>query len=144
MIRSLKVRIIRWLGGYVTVDEAISSIWDKDEKNKILTQAVRRLFNTIGAEDILRANITGEWMHKGKILPDSQKNLLMAEAKNFTESLLWSILQDDVKYQANRKMYLTGKTEMDLVAGKLWTFTLDAMKTRLQSMNKGSGMFNSQ
>lgn len=136
--------LIEKLGGYPDIDSAIEAIRDKnlEEKYTILTLAVKKLFNTIGPDDILKQTKRGEWMYRGKLLSESDKNLLMAEAMQLSEMKLWGVLQDDVKWQANRKMFILGKTSEDLTAGKLWQYTLDALNTRIKSLIGGSGMFN--
>lgn len=136
--------IIRKLGGFTDVDDALESISDSKEKYRILTLTVKRLFNTIGPEDILKVHDTGQWMFQGKPLNDAQKNLLIAEATQFLESKLWDILQNDIKYQSNRKMFLLSQKNEDLIAGKLWLLFLDVFKTRLQSMKQGSASFNNK
>lgn len=141
-------RIRRWLietlGGYPTIDDAITAIQEKDSKEKmsILTLAVRRLFNTIGPEDILRENESGEWVSEGKVLSKGVADLIRAEAKAFEGSALWKVLQRDVQWQSNRRMFVVGTSEMDLVVGKLWIYSFDAIKTRLNSLIAGSGRFN--
>ena len=112
----------------------------KEEK---LTQQVKHLFNTIGVEDILREE-KGVWFLEDKPLNEGQRKLLISEATVFTKTLLWKVLQTDVKYQANKKMFELSNTEMDLTAGKLWLETLNCFRTRLESMCKGLGMFNTK
>ncbi len=136
--------VIKKLGGYPTIEDAIEGITQDKDKYTILTLAVKRLFNTIGSDDILKTNEVGQWMHEGKIMTDAKARLIQAEAKQLLDTTLWKILQDDVKYQANRKMFLLAENEMQLVSGKLWMYTLDAFKTRLESLSKGSGLFNSK
>jgi hypothetical protein len=145
MKKSLRLWIIRKLGGYPDINSAIDGIREVDyqEKYRILTLAVKKLFNTIGADDILRVHETGQWMFKGKALSKGEQDLLAAEATQFLNTKLWEILQADVKYQANRKMFILAKSEIDLIAGKLWEYTLDAFTTRLESMKSGSALFNS-
>lgn len=140
----LRVQLIEKFGGFVTVDQALDAITDSKERSKILTKAVKRLYNTIDADDILHVNQAGEWICAGKVVTNIQKKLLMAQAQQFIESDLWDILQRDVKYQANRQMFLHAKDEVQLASGKFWTFILDAFKTRLQSMSRGEGVFNSK
>lgn len=141
-----KAKIIEKLGGYPTIESALDAVQEKEsaEKYQILTLAVKKLFNTVGAEDILRTDAGGNWIFQGKHMTDAMKKLLMAEANQFEETTLWKVLQADIKYQANRKMYLLAKTEMDIVAGKLWGLTLDAFRTRITSMRAGSALFNNQ
>lgn len=139
--------LIEKLGGYPDIDSAIEAIKetkDYERRNKILTLAVRRLFSTIGPDDILHPNKEGEWVYKGKTLSNGVKDLLKAEAKSFLNSRLWDVLQSDVKHQANKKMYLQATDEEQLTAGKLWTYTLDAFRTRLTSMLSDSALFNAE
>lgn len=146
MKRRLRLWIIEKLGGYPDIDSAIDAIRDKQaaEKYRILTLAVKKLFNTIDADDILRVADTGEWTYKGRVLSKGERDMLIAEATQFQSMKLWDVLQDDIRYQANRKMFILSRNEVDMIAGKLWYFTLDAIKTRLESMKKGSAIFNSK
>lgn len=144
MFDKLRKLFIYKLGGFVTIDDAIASItaMNLTDRHLILTHAVKRLYNTISADDILKEVAGGTWMLEGKAMSDAQKKQLIAEARNFIDSSLWKLLQKDIKYQANRKMYLLGKTDIDLIAGKLWLYTLDAIKTRLTSMSNESGIYS--
>lgn len=130
--------LIKKLKGFSTVEEAIDSIEDSRTRNIVLTRAVKKLFNTIDSEDVLKIGTANQWMCEGKILHDDRKKQLIAQAEVFLSSELWNILQLDIKYQANRRMFLLSKKEEDLIAGKLYLFTLDTIKTRLESMQKGS------
>ncbi len=143
-MRSLKIWIITKLGGYPTIDDAIEAIKAKPgpERTRVLTLAVKHLFNTIGADDILQVHPDGTWTVEGKPIPKVTRDLLVAEATQFLGTTLWRVLQTDIKYQANRKIFILATDEMQLTAGKLWTYTFDALRTRLNSLQKGSGDFN--
>ncbi len=86
----------------------------------------------------------GEWIYLGKALPEGIKGLLIAEAGQLMESKLWEVLQSDVKYQVNKLMYLKSQTELDIAVGKIASFIFEAMKTRLKSMQRGSGAYNTE
>lgn len=136
--------LIKKLGGYPDIDSAISAIKSKDsnEKYQILTLAVRRLFNTISSNDILKPIDGGEWMCAGKTLKEGDRALLRSEAEILKKMKLWEVLQIDIKYHANLKMFIHSKSEIDLVAGKLSLYNLDVIKTRLESLGKDSAHFN--
>lgn len=144
------MRLRKWfiekLGGYPDLEAAVEAIRKKDgaEKAEILTEAVRKLFNTMGPEDILHTNPDGDWVAGKKTLNVAEQDLLAAEATQFLGSRLWDTLQKDIKYQANKRMFVSGSGKDDLVAGKLWLFTLDAFKTRLRSLSKRSAAFNAK
>lgn len=138
----------RWfiekLGGFPDIDSAIEAIVDSPKKKELLTRAVKLHFNTIGAEDILHVRpADGQWMFQGKPITKAERDLLIAEADRFINSTLWRMLQADVKYQANRKLYLLATEESHLTMAKSWIYVLDAIATRLKSMKNGDGMFNS-
>lgn len=126
MKRKFIVKLLEWSG----------------EKDFILTLLVKKLFNTIGFEDILTEDINGNWIIGDKILTDVNKKLLIAEAKQLLSSKLWNVLQTDVKYQANKKMFVLSESIPDITMGKSWVYVLDCFKTRLESLTNESGYFN--
>ena len=141
MWSSLKEWIIRRLGGYPDLESLFEPV-DLKTRYEILTRAVRRHFNTISSEDILRVHESGAWLFQGKPLSEGEKSLLIAEAKQLLNTQLWQILCADVKWQANRKMFLLAQNKVQIAAGKLWLYILDCFATRLNSLSKGSALFN--
>lgn len=143
----MKRWLIEKLGGYVDIDSAIEAIAttnDREARRKILTLAVKRLFNTIGPDDILRAQQDGTWLYQGKQLNKEIQKILAGQAKSFIDSDLWKILQVDIKHQANKKMYIEAEDHEAVGFGKMWMFTLDALRTRLTSMAEDSALYNNK
>ena len=134
--------LIEKLGGYPDVKSAIEEVESLEERKELLTMAVKRLFNTIGPEDILKEQGDGTWRFGRHSLIEAERNQIIAEAKQFSDSKLWAILTADVKWQANRRTFIGAKDDLDFVAGKLWQYTFDCINTRLHSLSKKSGMFN--
>lgn len=133
----MRAQIVKWLGGYATLDEAIDSMRAKDgaERRAVLTLAVRRLYSTIGAEDILRRDAaSGQWMYAGKPIAKEETAVLIEQAKAMLDSKLWKVLQTDLKYQANKRMYIDSQDMVDLVAGKLILLYIDIIHTRLKTL----------
>ena len=135
--------LIQLLGGYADIEEAIDAVREDKDKVRILTLAVKDLFNTINEDDILK-EVHGQWLFEGKPMNGEQMKLLMSEAAVFEKTTLWKVLQKDIEWQANRKMFILSRTEMEMTGGKLWKFTFDAFRTRLRSLSKGGGSFNSK
>ena len=111
------------------------------DKHEVLTLAVKKLFNTISAEDVLKEKEL-QWFFQGKALRKDQVDMLKAEATNFNESFLWKVLSADIKYHANKQMFIKSRTEYDIMMGKSWLYVLDVINTRLKSLVKGIGLFN--
>ena len=109
-------------------------------KKELLQLAVQDLFNTIGKDDILQEK-SGEWYLAGKPLIKGRKEIIIAEAHTWINSKLWEVLRRDIQYQANKLMFEKSKTELDLISGKLWLYTLDVIKTRIESLAQEKGNF---
>ena len=107
---------------------------DSKFKHRILTEAVKKLFNTIGPDDILGVNEDGSWRFEGRDLLQVEVKELQEAGKQFSKSKLWKVLETELKYQANKKMFMESQSDMDLVAGKLLLFLTDVIKTRLKRM----------
>lgn len=131
-------RVIRWLGGYASVDEAIDAIRDNPdgaERRRILTLAVRRLYNAVGSEDILKQDMaSGQWTYMGKPISKEETGVLIEQARNLLDSRLWKVLQTDLKYQANKRMFTDSVDLVDMVAGKLLIYYIDIIHTRLKKL----------
>ena len=141
---NIKSWLIVKLGGYATIRDLVESVPAGDEKRQLLTEAIRKHFNTIGPDDILKVHTSGQWLFMGKALDDGIKRLIIAEASQFLQTRLWAVLQADIKYQANKKMFLTASKPEDVDNGKFWLYILDAIRTRLNSLHEGSGTFNNK
>ena len=106
-------------------------------RERILTIKVSHLYNTVGEDDILK-RIGTSWTVAGKPITAQRYQQLANEADVFLNSQLWEYLKKDIQYRANEKMFIKSKSEMDLVAGKLWLYTLDTIETKLKNLNDRS------
>ncbi len=141
----LRLWIIERCGGYPDAESAIDAVEGIQERKRLLTLSVRRLFNTIGPEDILKIHADRKtWLFQGKPISEAEKLLLIAEAQGFLRSKLWQILRADVMWQSNRRTFLLAKDDLDMVAGKMMQYDLDCIDTRLKSMDKGLPLFNAK
>jgi hypothetical protein len=96
----------------------------------VLTNAVRELYNTIGKDDIFRKEDGIYWQGE-KTMTGAELDHLQAEAKAMVDSKLWNTLKNDIQYQANKAMFIKAESEQDLIAGKLWLYTLDCIDKKL-------------
>jgi len=132
----MKDWLIDKLGGYKNFNSVLKGL-DEEERTQVLTLAVEKLFTNIGPKDILREK-NGQWTYQGKPMIEAHKQLLIADAQQFQTTKLWKILSDDIRFQANYLMFVRSKTEMDIVAGKLWLRTLDSIDEKLKKIARGT------
>lgn len=116
--------VIRWL----------RELDDADLKRKILTEAVKHLYNAIGPDDILQQNSNGNWMFRGKPMTNTEADQLKEEAAFLRSMKLWTIIKYDIRYQLGKKMWEEAKVKDDLVWGQLTTFLWDIINTRINKM----------
>lgn len=128
--------LIEKLGGYPDLHSALEAARGMSlvERNKVLTLAVKRLFNTIGVEDILKVYPGDQWLFEGKTLPVAQVKLLRTEATAFAGSFFWKVVSRELRYIANKKMYLESEDVIDMVAGKLLAYYIDIVQQKIKSM----------
>ena len=124
--------VIQRLGGYSDIDSAIAAIQKRDDKDKILTNAVERLFNTVSERDILRQE-NGVWVFGARNLTDVEYGTIREQAKAFQSSLLFRIFEADVKYHCNKKMREAQNLEQ-LESAKMLEFIFDIWKSRLKKI----------
>lgn len=121
-------------GGYRDLDEALEAVRDMSlaQKHRWLTVAVKRMFNTVGEDDVLKVSTNGQWLFEGRPMRDTERSLLKAEAQQLETTTLWKVLQKELQYQANKRMFVTSASEMDLVAGKLLVWYIDVIKSTMK------------
>jgi hypothetical protein len=124
-IKNIKVALVkRWLDGF-----------NEQEKHEILTMAVKRFYNSIDENDILKRK-SNKWFYRDKAMTENEVKTLIAEAHAFLNTRLWKVLKTDIEYQANKRMFLHSSSEIDLIAGKIALFNLEAIKTRLNTLTQ--------
>lgn len=106
---------------------------DPKDKHTLLTELVRPLFNMVSKDDILKVQ-NKKWYLQDRELAENEVHMLIEEVKLFKSSKLWKILQLDLRYQANKRMFIESKTTEDLIAGKLLLLYIDIIETRLKEI----------
>ena len=109
---------------------------EPETKNLVLTEAVKHLFNTISADDILKENPDGTIRFEDKILPASYKKDLQEQANLLPNLLLWKVLQKDIKYQLNKKLFEEARITEDVLWNKLILWMNDCINTRIEKLKK--------
>lgn len=119
---------------WITTDDCINhirSIESLDEKHRVLTVAVKDMFNAVTADDILRQQPDGSWGYADKKLHREQAQMIAKQMEGFKKSELWKILKLDIRYQANKKMFVDSQSNTHHVFGKSLLWFIDIIETRL-------------
>ncbi len=108
----------------------------EDKANRILTG----LLSTIDYNNVLRLDQKNGFIYIGneRATPE-QLNNLKAEAEFLTQSTIWKLIHETPKELAQRTMFVSSESLVDLQKGKTILFTLDAQKKIvdiLKSYNK--------
>ena len=99
----------------------------KKLKRKLLNQSLKRLYNTVEADDILKLK-KGQYYLKGKLLPEQDVKNLIEEAKMLNDMFLWKILTDYVKGTANQWMYNDSSCDDDIIFPKACLKVIEIQK----------------
>ena len=124
----MKSKFFKILGGYATLEDAVEA-----NGHEALTKAVAHHFKLVTVEDILRRTEKG-YTYKGKPLMDAQVKSLRSQAEGLVKSELFKVLELELQYQANQKMFTHSQNEMDMIAGKVVLWTWDVIKTKLHNI----------
>jgi len=104
-------------------------------QRKFINFLVKRLFNAIEVDDVLR--IKGDDIYcKGRKIPDDRKSEVLSDANRLVKSKLWQYLCSDARYQANKKMYYQSQKFEDVMFGKAALWTIYVLEERLRDFVK--------
>lgn len=129
----MKHWLIKKLGGFTSVQDALNSATSLADKSAVLTEAVKHLFKAIGPDDILHTE-GNQWYFEGKPMMQADVSRLKEEAQQLLSMKIWRVIKLDIRYQLSKKMFEQANTELDLVWGKLITYLDDIIRNRLQKM----------
>lgn len=132
----MRKKIIELLGGFPDLESAIEHIKkidDREKKAQILSEAVKKLYTTIGSKDILRVE-NGTWFFQDRPLTGAEVAQLKEEAVFILGMKLWRIIKMDIRYQLGKKMFEEARVPDDILWGQLLTYLDDIIRARLQQM----------
>jgi hypothetical protein len=122
-----------WFTRKNDVESFLDSLTDED-RFLVLTRAVEKLFNTVSRDEILQRTDAG-YMFDRKPLQQGHVILLKEEAQSFRKSLLYRVLDTDIKYQGNKKMD-EAQTLFQMESAKLLKYIWDVMKSRITAIEQ--------
>ncbi len=107
-------------------------------QRKFIRFLVKHLFNTVGEDDIFVTKLKNNHVvvyKKGKPLTHEYAILLKERSQNLLESDYWRHVNEEVKYQINKRMYYKSESPKDLMAGKAMLYSLDILNSVLKRLS---------
>jgi len=101
----------------------------------------KHLFNAVSERDLLKAigkDNKGLTIisYKGKRLNPEKVVRIKDSAELFTKSDIWKVLKNEVKFQANRRMYDKSRNVSDILFGKAMLYNLEVMDNKLKELSQ--------
>jgi len=114
-------------------------------QKKFINFLAKHLFNSITEDDVLKIieeptslgkkRIIGVYI-RGRKLNEADIDSLKEGAIQFKDSALWKLIDNEIKYAANLRMYIKGTTSDDILAGKIALYTLETIKKIIDRISK--------
>jgi len=73
---------------------------------------------------------------RGKPMPDENFEQLKADARTFRDSAIWQVIQNEIKFAANKRMFERSQTTDDILFGKVMLYVIDIINKKLQNIAK--------
>ncbi len=127
--------IIKKLGGFASVNDAIDSIKDKetDEQRRILTLAVSDLYNVVSADDLLRKTNEGMKFGDREITPEEYRAISQT-AQGFMKSTLFKVVDKDIRHLSNQSLHAS-KTVLQIAGSEMMQFVWEQLVKRLKGLS---------
>lgn len=105
-------------------------------RKKLINLLVKRLFNGLTEDDVLKVRGKNVILYKGFKLKPEKIESIKVDAKTFRDSVIWKLLSDDMKYVANKRMFEVSESMDDMMAGKMVLYTIDLINKKLDNLSK--------
>lgn len=129
----------RQVDGFETAEDLLTHLREtrnEREMEKILTEAVKKLYKLVDEDDVLFQTKDGNWYFTGKFLTETEKKQLKEEAELISKLRLWREINRAITYQNNKNMFLLSASEIDLIVGKSVLYNLNVIKKIIQTAQR--------
>jgi len=104
-------------------------------KRKIGNWCLNHLFNSVTEDDIFIVKGKNVYL-KGVQIEQQVIKDISSQARIITELELYKLLLDELKYNANVKIYKKSVTQDDLLFSKAMLHTVEIIENKLEAMKK--------
>lgn len=95
-------------------------------KHRLFLWLVKDLFCGLLESDIL-TEVKGKMRYRGKTLSPDEAEQIKTDAQRFKDSLIWKMLSDEVRWNANYIMYTQSKDFDGMIFGKAALWAVDVL-----------------
>lgn len=104
-------------------------------KKKLIQYLVKNLLAGVTIEDILTTTNTG-WYLKGRKLTPEEVTQLKEEAHSFKDSVLWSVMLNEIRYLANLRMFEQAIVPENTVFGRAMLYNIEILEKFINRVSK--------
>jgi len=103
-------------------------------RKKAVNFIVRNLFKGLTEEDILQTTKTNGIIYKGSVLDRESKELIASQAKIIDDMFLWQILNDEMTFRAQEKMFSESESFEGMLFGKVMLYIIETQRNRIKHL----------
>jgi hypothetical protein len=108
-------------------------------QRKFINILVKHLFNGITEEDVLVKHKGGKVSYRRGVIPLEQLQGIEEEAQRFQSSMVWKLVKDEIRFMANKRMFVKSNAIEDILFGKTMLYVIemiDRTLIRLSNISK--------
>jgi hypothetical protein len=106
-------------------------------KRRLFNWLMSHLFNAVTEDQFLRYDKAhGVFYFDGAQVSPQQVKAYGEQARAIRQLPIWNLLMKEMMFTANKKMYLDGTKDDDMVAGKWMLHTIDVLDQKLQNLSQ--------
>ena len=101
-------------------------------KRKAINFIARELLKGVTAEDILQITKTNGIIYKGQQLDKESRDLIKVQAAEIDELFLWKILNEEMQYLAQERMFSKSESFEAMLFGKVMLYLIEEQRKRIK------------
>jgi len=104
-------------------------------KERLIQHLVKNLLVAVMEDDILRITSRG-WFKGNRKLTEEEVTFLKDGAKEFSDSIIWQYMKNELRWVANLRMFEKGQVPENTIFGRAMLYNLEVMEKFLENCKK--------
>lgn len=102
-------------------------------QRRLINLLVKHLFNAIDEKNIVEVR-GRELFVGGKATTQDKAKRIKKDAETFEDSFIWQVLSNQVRHEANKKMFYKSGSVDDILHGKMALWVLEIIEKKLKEL----------